>query len=227
MNSSPPRPSTYTTSGRKERRDPSVTPRKFRRFFTPRSHGNFNSSSRQALYDITAPALNRNAAQSSPLRPFRGLNGPDSSPVGFSRELKRRKLIHTPEASPEHNSKARTTRGGHGGPSRIDNLVSSPCERAAPDMDYINEEEEETDVEEPDPPKQVVKRVVRLSERGLAGQMLNMSLGVSYSSSRRQHYEYPTNGMLLVGHSQNIWLTISQTGKIIRPDFTVDQKMFI
>jgi hypothetical protein len=189
MNLSPPRPTTYGTNGRKERRDPSVTPRKFRRFFTPRSHGDFQSSSRQALYDITAPAVNQNTAQSSPL------NGPESSPIGFSRQLKRRKLIHTPESSPERNSKKRAVRSAHAGTSNTDNLPSSPCRRAAPDMGYIDEEEEETEVEDEDLPRQPLRRIVRISERGLEAQVLNMNLGISSRSARRQRYEYPVNGL--------------------------------
>ncbi len=196
LNSSPPRPSTYKQNGRKERRDPSVTPRKFRKFFTPRSHGHFPiSSARQALHDITAPTLNRNASQSSPLRPFRSLDGSDDSPVEFPRQLKRRKIFHTPESSPDRGPKVRGFRGVHDGPSKEHNLLSSPCQRAAPDMGYIVEEDEdEEEEEELELPREPLKRIARTSERGLTGQMLNMSLGLC-SRSRRQHFEYPASGM--------------------------------
>lgn len=46
----------------KERRNPSITPRKFRRFFTPRPRivvGGQPSAARRALRDLAAPALNR------------------------------------------------------------------------------------------------------------------------------------------------------------------------
>src|ERR1700710_2194303 len=55
---SPPQLPSSGNEGRKERRNPSITPRKFNRFFTPRSrsqsHGSVQlSSARQALLDIT------------------------------------------------------------------------------------------------------------------------------------------------------------------------------
>ncbi|RFU34939.1 hypothetical protein B7463_g1426, partial [Scytalidium lignicola] len=89
-------------SGRKERRNPSITPRKFNKFFTPRTTR--VSSGRHALYDITPPANNRSGIQSSPLRPFRAINGQENSPTGFTRELKRRKLLHTTEPSPDRSN---------------------------------------------------------------------------------------------------------------------------
>lgn len=191
--SSPPRPASYEPNGRKERRDPSVTPRKFRRFFTPRSHG-FQSSSRHALYEMSGTALNR-PALSSPARPFQSLNGQDSSPVGFSRELKRRKLIHTPETSPDRTSKRRSL--GNEGDSNVDVTLSSPCQRAAPNMSYIDEEEEDTEVEEdqPDIERVPVRRITSLIGRGTGGKILNRSLGGIPRG--RQRYEYPVNGKSL------------------------------
>lgn len=190
--SSPPRPAFYGSNGRKERRDPSVTPRKFRKFFTPRSHG-FQSASRHALYELTAPALNRTAAQSSPLRPFRGVHGSESSLVGFSREMKRRKLIHTPESSPDRASKRKFI--SNDAEPNSDVALSSPCQRAARNTSYIEEEEEDTEVEEelPELEMKPLRRITTLSGRGLSGQILNTSLGGT-SISRRQRYEYPIDG---------------------------------
>lgn len=65
--------------GSKERRQPSITPRKFRRFFTPRSRVSADpSAARRALRDLTARALNRNQNQSGQSSPI------GSSPFNFS-----------------------------------------------------------------------------------------------------------------------------------------------
>ena len=92
----------HSLDGRKEKRQPSITPRKFNRFFTPRSHGSLPIKlPRGALEDITSPANNRNGTQSSPIRPFSNGNGVENSPTTFTREMKRRKLLHTPSPSPD------------------------------------------------------------------------------------------------------------------------------
>ncbi|EKD19974.1 uncharacterized protein L3040_002347 [Drepanopeziza brunnea f. sp. 'multigermtubi'] len=167
-NLTPPR----STKKRKERRDPSVTPRKFKRFFTPQSYRSaVNPVSRKFLNDITAqPAMNRNT-QSSPLRPFRRLvTGQDSSPLGFaSRESKRRKV---------HDMVNQGKEVGYVGPH--DGVMSSPCERA---VKYSGEMDTECESEDEDdgilPPHGTVKRTVRLEERGLGGQLLRRSIGTN------------------------------------------------
>lgn len=63
--SSPPSIASEMGSGRRQRKPPTVTPRSFRRFFTPRSllnSGNNGSSvktNRQALRTLNSPAVNR------------------------------------------------------------------------------------------------------------------------------------------------------------------------
>lgn len=187
QNLSPPR--TSSKRGIKERRDPSVTPRKFNKFFNPRSYGTFpNTRARKVLNDITAPALNRNT-QSSPIRPFPNLSGQES--IGFTPQSKRRKVHHTPETSSE---KEYDFDGAHNGISVMGDIMSSPCERAVKDLGYIEEEEEEEEYSEEDeelPRQEPLKRIVRLQDRGFGGQLLNRSIG----TSMRQRYEYPVNGL--------------------------------
>ena len=201
---SPPR----QANGQKERRNPSVTPRKFNRFFTPRSHGyQQTTASRRALNDITAPANNHNTVQSSPLRPKNSSdNQENQSPLLFERDLKRRKLVHTPDGSPERSflSKRKGVIAGNGGKARgsSQNIPSSPCERVVRSTLYTEDIEEleelegvEAEVyddedEEPFLPPKPVERIVPLSDRGLAGRLLQLSLG----NSIRQHHEYPVNG---------------------------------
>ncbi|KAJ6144753.1 hypothetical protein N7470_008648 [Penicillium chermesinum] len=63
--SSPPSVASDVGSGRKLRKPPTVTPRSFKRFFTPRSlldsshNGSGGRSSRQALRALSSPAVNR------------------------------------------------------------------------------------------------------------------------------------------------------------------------
>lgn len=186
--SNPSPPPSSPIRGKKERRAPSVTPRKFNRFFTPRSsHGSLpNTRSRKVLNDISAP--NNRYTQSSPLQPFRDINGQESSPLGFTRESKRRKVLHTPEMSP---GKELGFVGAHDEDSNLAGVLSSPCERAFKDLNYIDEGEEymSQEEEEEDVPPKPVKRIVRLQHRGLGGQMLHRSIGTS-----SRHYSYPVNG---------------------------------
>src|SRR5512142_1808050 len=93
---SPPRMSSVRG---KERRQPSITPRKFRRFFTPRPRiSSQPSAARRALRDLTAQALNRSQLGSSPLKGSLDVNGP-ATPSQSLRGAKRRKMQHTPDPS--------------------------------------------------------------------------------------------------------------------------------
>lgn len=191
---SPQQPPTYTREGRKERRDPSITPRKFTRFFTPRSHGApKQTSARQALFEITASANNRNGVQSSPLQSLRSIPGQENGPVVFTRELKRRKVIH---ASDEGTSKKkighrdflnRTEAALKEDEEQEDTLdiPSSPCERAFTNM-YGDEEVSYTYT-------QPIRRLVPAEERGISGRLMHLSLGSSARSGRR-HFRYPVDG---------------------------------
>lgn len=191
--SSPPRSLSNDPEARKERRKPSITPRKFNRFFTPRSQGSVQlSSARQALQDITGRS--RNPTQSSPLRPIRSSPGQENGPLTFTRDLKRRKIYHTPESSPEDLDDTKHKDLGCMVQDPIletdGNIQSSPCERAIRHFDKV----EEGDEEEPPEPVQPIKQMV---DRGLAAQVLQMSMGSSRTTrTSRQHYEYPVNGML-------------------------------
>ncbi|KAL1878065.1 hypothetical protein VTK73DRAFT_8116 [Phialemonium thermophilum] len=88
----------------KERRNPSITPRKFKRFFTPRSRvPSVPSAARRALRDLAGPVLNRCQTPSSPLKPILegGILRDNSQPADQHRAPKRRKVLHrTPETSP-------------------------------------------------------------------------------------------------------------------------------
>lgn len=183
-------PPNIAHNGRKERRNPSITPRKFSRFFTPRSQAsNCPSPSRQALYDITAPSNNHRGVLSSPIR-FSSRAEKDDNPSTFpTRDHKKRKLIHTPEDTPNH---IYAESNGHeelealrdeDADEDLQNIQSSPCERAA----HVDQIEEEKEHLEP------LQRIIPLDQRGLGGKLLQSMSGLP-TRSRRQHYAYPVNG---------------------------------
>jgi hypothetical protein len=196
--SSPPKPLTYGRDGRKERRNPSVTPRKFSRFFTPRSHSSIHlTSARQALNDITA-CNNRNGTQSSPLGPFKSITAQEDSPTSFSRDLKRRKLFHTLQSSPDHKYSKESDGGDFSAiqgrnvelTQEMDDskgIPSSPCDRPAQVEQRIMERENQ----EP------TKRITPVNCRGLGGRLLQSSYGV-LARPRRQHIAYPAYGIVLI-----------------------------
>jgi hypothetical protein len=128
--------------------------------------------------------------------------------VLFERDIKRRKLVHTPEGSPERSflSRKKGVVAGNGGKAtgNWQNIQSSPCERVGRNSTYPEEADESEEVEEAQaevyedddedeeyllPPKPV-KRIVPLRDRGLGGRLLQLSLG----NSIRQYLEYPVNG---------------------------------
>lgn len=95
--SSPPR--APSSRSKKERRNPSVTPKRFGRFFTPRSRVSSEpSAARKALRALAGPELNRSLTpSSSPLKSITEENNDSELPT--LRNPKRRKTHHTPTRS--------------------------------------------------------------------------------------------------------------------------------
>lgn len=184
----------HRLDGRKEKRQPSITPRKFNRFFTPRSRGSLTIKlPRGALEDITLPANNRNGTQSSPIRPFNNGNGVENSPTTFTREMKRRKLLHTP------------------GPLSDDSGSEKGClfdQRHVFEDSFLDEHNHlhssqpsvsaKDSLERPLkldllPFSPLAKHIRQLKSRGLAGRLLQLSLR-SGTSIKGQRLNYPDNG---------------------------------
>jgi hypothetical protein len=180
------------SEGGKQRRHPSITPRKFNRFFTPRSlRSSQINLSRQALQDITGrPAGNPIGNHSSPLPEPETISKQENASATFPRHLKRRKLYHTPESSPAEVDDSKQKDFGYM-TQHVDlteasegNIQSSPCGRMQ-SVEYSGEEEHQ----EP------LKPIKQMSDRGLTAQLLQMNIG---SSTRTSHwdYTYPVNGMI-------------------------------
>ncbi len=196
--SSPPR---LSPGAGKERRNPSITPRKFKRFFTPRSRVSSEpSAARRALRDLAAPALNRCLTPSSPLRPiseFSAYQVPSQSPDGLSqRSSKRRKFRHTPEPMPEQLPTPfdtspvgfRTPDSHHRLRSPMDSsFQASQSSQDGADVDEVDSEEDLLE------DSRSLRRPVPLYQRGLAGHLAHRMTG-SAPRNGRQSLSYPPTG---------------------------------
>ena len=181
-------------SVRKQRRNPSITPRKFNRFFTPRSlRSSDATSSPNALMEINGGGYNRGGPPSSPIRSHRLVLGQENTPTTFTRDLKRRKLYHTPDSSPNQPQiEGKEQEIGLRVPHDMDsngeqeNIPSSPCERMQRDLHDVQEEATEESLE----------HLVEAEERGLGAHLLQLRINAA-PTSRRQHLSYPVNGLFL------------------------------
>lgn len=180
--------------GRKTRANPSITPRKFRRFFTPRTQESTSatpkldlSTSRQALHEITGQPK-RKRTQPSPLRndSIKTTKQEDSTTItpDSKRGVKRRKLDSSP--APHIKEYGLKVSGWDSPSGQWPNVPSSPCERAA------EAGLEEVKIKEVRKPPKPIKQ---LPEYGLSARLLRMNIG-SCTKSTRQYDAYPTNGMI-------------------------------
>ncbi|CAK7263172.1 hypothetical protein SEPCBS57363_000433 [Sporothrix epigloea] len=205
--SSPPRVPTksFVDAGGKERRQPSITPRKFRRFFTPRPRVSANPSPAQrALRDLTARALNGTQIPASSPQFF------NSSPLAAHdkygcydvppspRTVKRRKTgHHTPESSPIRPSSisidAVTPKPIHKTATSsmpLSPLASSPLPAIFVEPESGNTEdcimsEDETEPEF-SPLSLTYKRTVSLANRSFCGQLMQREYGALSGAGYRQ-----------------------------------------
>jgi hypothetical protein len=189
---SPPR-----RSNGKERRNPSITPRKFRRFFTPRprvsSHLSLThiSPARKALRDLAGPRLNtryQTPASSSPLKPHAEEDHIEDENAIQNTRVKRRKVHHTPDSSPcrPQHIEIDNVQPSLDGPallSPIQSLYSSQ------EVDGSDESESEDDLAEQQP----VKRLAPVTCRGLAGHLLQRETG-GMPRAGRSYMSYPVAG---------------------------------
>ncbi|KAI0201251.1 WD40-repeat-containing domain protein [Astrocystis sublimbata] len=172
----------------KERKDPSITPRKFKRFFTPRNRvPSQPSPARKALRNLAAPAVNQRyqtPAPSSPLAPVfeEELHVEDPDHQSYS-VPKRRKIQHTPESSPVRPSPLATI--SHG----LDPGLLSPIRSLCSSQDICELDDESSDEDLPTislPPKPLRS----LPNRGLAGQLAQRELG-GLPRAGYAHMSYP------------------------------------
>lgn len=179
LQSSPLLPTSEGVKGSKPKKKPTVTPRTFTRFFTPRSSfgtRRISTYPRHALQDITSPGVNRHAHSSSRKRldfePF-----PDIIPLGDENEwsravrVKRRKILVTPDSTVDGSSPIKRSRG------------ASPYTSESPSHHKINRaksiESEERNLDTGGELDEDVVTKFRISRRiwsGLPGRILGRSL---------------------------------------------------
>jgi hypothetical protein len=185
-------PSSPPQSLSKERRQPSITPRKFRRFFTPRSHDQLaRHPSRTPLGDITEPLHHRHGVQSSPLRAHAGRGARESSPTVFTRDMKRRKLLHVSSPSIDGicgtKSPASSLFGDLETHTILDERDSSPTLRSLPPLDEA--EEEPLPILRQHRPRKALKYIAECLTSDLLARC-----GGSTSRVRHQHSRRPVAG---------------------------------
>ncbi|KAK3398940.1 WD40-repeat-containing domain protein [Sordaria brevicollis] len=196
-NNIPPIPSSPPSrSSAKERRNPSITPRKFKRFFTPRVIANNSNptASQRALRDLAGPLLQRGHTPSSPLRPISEEEIPDVLPSlqDAQRSSKRRKIAHasTPKraeashvshlpspaaTSPPTLPTPELKRGRLGSP--IHSIRKLPSQLAL-DGDEVESEESEDDEQElPTTRRRPNRAPIQLDRRGMGAQMVQRITG--------------------------------------------------
>jgi hypothetical protein len=185
--------SSYRLNGHKEKRQPTITPRKFTRFFTPRSHGPIASSSRRALEDITAPVNNRNGVQSSPIRSAKPIAGQDNSPTIFTRDLKRRKLLHTPSPSPENSSPAKAHSIYQPQVSDDEDPKDRRRDFSSPYWKNVEDGVREHHSPSLKPTNASLRHIRQLDTQGISGQLLQLNIGSRSTHSRRRSM-WPVSG---------------------------------
>ncbi|KAI1214602.1 WD40 repeat-like protein [Annulohypoxylon truncatum] len=189
---SPPR-----ANNGKERRNPSITPRKFRRFFTPRSRVPTRiSPARQALQDLAVPFVSnryQTPAPSSPLLPPTEDHQRDENIDHLDIRLpKRRKFQHTPDSSPCRPSLMPDPNNGRLSPSpSTRSALLSPIRSLQAIEENIDSDQDESEDELPPQPRPL-RRLVPVTSRGFAGQLAQRQLG-GMPRAGRSYMSFPTS----------------------------------
>ncbi|KAL8686143.1 MAG: hypothetical protein Q9218_007317, partial [Villophora microphyllina] len=210
---SPPT-SPHKSHGSKPKARPTITPRTFTRFFTPRAslpRGGKIGASRRALRDITGSAANRN------LNSWRRSPRKDSIKIFEDDEdnslpaLKKRRLQGpaSPEVTPDNSSPLKRLSR----PNPDDRREDNP-EHSSGTEDEDSEEEEEALAGagmSSEPPRLPYSGpIVRSSQRGMLGGILSRQVGLGSTVTARhpvcdgQHWQYETADFYTVPTDQHI-----------------------
>lgn len=186
----------------KERRNPSITPRKFRRFFTPRPRQSAQfttghiSPARRALRELATPDPSQQfnhryqtPAPSSPLKaPSEVGQDQDENIIDGSR-AKRRKIHHTPESSPIRPQPLDLLSDIE--PNTRRPALLSPIQSLGSSLEILeSDESDDDDFFERRP----IRRLAPLTTRGFGGQLLQRELG-SMPRAGRSFMTYPSSGL--------------------------------
>ncbi|QSZ37181.1 hypothetical protein DSL72_009275 [Monilinia vaccinii-corymbosi] len=187
----PSPPKARTRTPKKERRQTSITPRRFKRFFDNKAAAtSMSSPSGRALKEL---ANNRQGTQSSPLKPFNDVEpqGQENEElISTPREFKKRKTNHSDLNSDDDCSFKDPMKTRYGQSHRSYQKIVSSYTKPQSIIEEAEEEEEE-DIIEPSLPKEPVERIIPFENRGLSARLLQSSLGTS--RSRRANLAFPVN----------------------------------
>ncbi|KAF1999925.1 WD40 repeat-like protein [Amniculicola lignicola CBS 123094] len=190
--SSPPQP-VSSVGGRKVRKPPPITPKRFTRFFTPRNsrHGasdaKLRSSSARQLQDITRTAVNRNPHSKTRTTPRKTVNfAEDMEEQGVKtpqfQDRKRKGPYLSPESSPAQSS-----------PSKRPRYMTPPSFSILEDEPPLPKDPEANVDEELSAPV-FPTAIRRLRGMGSASRILQRSFGGSLGIGRgfaRDHSTFP------------------------------------
>jgi len=182
----------------RERRNPSVTPRKFNKFFAPRPQLKLPStSSRRALHDITFSGLNRSTSPFGTFPSSQDVEDEENLPI--LREPKRRKsnkVDSSPLRTPVIQEPRSMSLLEEMESEQVwDHAQSSPCAKPLRTIEDSEGDEVEEDILGCSP-HFPVKPIVPMSHRGLGAQILSMSISGGHRHDR-QRQANPTAGMSL------------------------------
>jgi hypothetical protein len=193
--SSPVHASSQDTLAGKPKKEPTVTPRRFNRFFTPRTssqRGKKSGKQRVALGDITALATNRRGRKrrSDQDKSIITCDGQDDIKLPESDDLpmaKKRKDLCSPEATPERSSPLKRLRiwNDQNGQNRYANDFKSDTETSSDDSDggYQRLRRKIIHLPKPEP-------IVRSKYRDILGTTLRREVEVPSDVSRRIGIDY-------------------------------------
>jgi hypothetical protein len=184
QNESPSRGINY----QKKRHPPSITPRKFARFFTPKTQRSIDSSN--VLDDITITANNYRNTQSSPLYQSENVAVHEECLHSSTGEIKRRKLFHRSSTPIEHTAFENCFQTRHSSISDSEDLK----ECNSPTLPHIrNVHKKSDDISQEKVSGVASHRIQQLEDKGLSGKLLRFSLSHS-TRSRRWDFIYPVSG---------------------------------
>ncbi|KAI6245647.1 Cell division cycle protein cdt2 [Erysiphe necator] len=188
----------------REKRDPSITPRKFRKFFTPRhtSSGGTSqvTSDRQVFFINTrfkTASKVKEVNKSCPTQQYRHTGSIGDSHYDSLLPKAKRRRYNSPELSPCISGirESHEDAGDNILDFRNDIQLSSPCERALRLPREIrkiaHDKNENLDVDEVHN-EGLQHMIIPLRSRGLAGKLLERDLGNTFSC-RRQLYTHIVN----------------------------------
>ena len=211
--SSPALPALENQVDSKPKKRPTVTPRTFTRFFTPRpslGRGERISAARQALKDITGTASNRKASNQERTAAKIGLQVFEDTVIGFSDILgsRKRRLSASLDTSPDRSSPLKRKRRHSRNISKRDH----GHEDKTGDEQQLLESLEDAENHAGSAKLELTKPIARTALGGPVGRVLRRELDISCSFRG-------TRAMSYCNTSKSDYLSVYVPPLLMRPDW--------